>query len=142
MSVQAFKVLLIGDPNVGKSSLIRRMLLGEFDEEYQTTVGVDLSAVVIEIKPGSPVILTVIDLGGQKEFSDLRTHYYRDAHYTVLVYDISKRETFDSLPGWLSGMGVALNRQYGQAFHGVSIGVSMFKGSELPDLPDAVYAPP
>ena len=110
MSVPAFKVLLVGDPNVGKSSLIRRMLLGEFDEAYQTTIGVDLSAVVIETKPGSPVILTCVDLGGQKEFSDLRTHYYRDAHYTVLVYDISNRETFDALPGWLNGMSVALNR--------------------------------
>ena len=85
MSVHTFKVLLVGEPNVGKSSLIRRILLGEFDEEYMTTIGVDLSAVVIETGHGSPVILTVIDLGGQKEFSNLRTHYYKDAHHSVLV---------------------------------------------------------
>ena len=68
MTVPAFKVLLVGDPNVGKSSLIRRILLGEFDETYHATVGVDLSAVVIETEPSKPCILTVIDLGGQKAF--------------------------------------------------------------------------
>jgi small GTP-binding protein len=122
LAVPAFKVLLVGDPNVGKSSLIRRMLLGEFDEEYRATVGVDLSAVVIEREPRSPVILTVIDLGGQKEFSDLRTHYYRDAHYAALVYDITNRESFEALSGWLDGMRIALNRKDNEPATGIVLG--------------------
>jgi small GTP-binding protein len=122
MTVLSFKVLLVGDPNVGKSSLIRRLLLGEFDEDYQATVGVDLSAVVIELDEGNQVILTLVDLGGQKEFANLRTHYYKDAHYSVLVFDISDRKSFDVLPNWFDGMAAALNKAHRDFAPGILIG--------------------
>ncbi len=104
MSVPVYKVLLVGDPNVGKSSIIRHLTIGEFDETYHATAGVDLSAVAVNVDPITPVILTVIDLGGQSDFGDLRTQYYRGAHYCILVYDISKKLTFESLPNWHSGI--------------------------------------
>jgi small GTP-binding protein len=122
MPISIFKVLLVGDPNVGKSSLIRRLLLGEFDENYQTTIGVDLSAVVIDLAKSTPTILTLVDLGGQKEFSNLRTHYYKDAHFSLLVYDISNRDSFDALPGWFDGMAIALNRAHKDLAPGFLIG--------------------
>ncbi|MHA2069313.1 MAG: Rab family GTPase, partial [Candidatus Thorarchaeota archaeon] len=104
MSVPAYKVLLVGDANVGKSSLIRRMLLGEFDPDYTATVGVDLSAIAINVDPFTPVILTAIDLGGQEDFSKLRTQYYKGAHYAMLVYDITNRESFKNIPDWIEGL--------------------------------------
>jgi Ras-related protein Rab-1A len=122
MTVSNYKVLLVGDPNVGKSSLIRRILLGEFDEDYRATVGVDLSAVVIELPNRGSVILTLVDLGGQKEFSNLRTHYYKDAHFSVLVYDISDRDSFEAMPGWFDGMALALNRARKELAPGILIG--------------------
>ncbi len=73
MSIPVYKVLLIGEPNAGKSSLIRRLLLQEFDENYIATTGVDLSAVAVNVDAFTPVILTVIDLGGQEDFNSLRT---------------------------------------------------------------------
>jgi Ras-related protein Rab-1A len=122
MTVSNYKVLLVGDPNVGKSSLIRRILLGECDEDYRATVGVDLSAVVIELPNRGSVILTLVDLGGQKEFSNLRTHYYKDAHFSVLVYDISDRDSFEAMPGWFDGMALALNRARKELAPGILIG--------------------
>ncbi|MFW9908036.1 MAG: Rab family GTPase [Candidatus Thorarchaeota archaeon] len=104
MTVPVYKVLLIGEPNVGKSSIIRRLLLGEFDEDYQATTGVDLSAVAVNVDAFTPVILTVIDLGGQEHFATLRTKYYRGAHYSVLVYDISDTASFECLPTWYAGI--------------------------------------
>lgn len=104
LAVAAYKVLLVGDASVGKSSLIRRLLLDEFDEEYTATVGVDLSAVALNIDTFTPVILTVIDLGGQASFDELRTKYYKGAHYAILVYDITAMKTFESIPYWLEGL--------------------------------------
>ncbi len=111
MTVPVYKVLLVGDPNVGKSSLIRRLLLGEFDEDYHATIGVDLSAAAMNIDGSSPVILTLIDLGGQDDFGSLRTQYYKDAHYSLFVYDVTCRDSFESLPGWFEGMKIALKKK-------------------------------
>jgi small GTP-binding protein len=102
--VPAYKVLLVGDAHVGKSSLIRRMVLGEFDPDYTATVGVDLSAIAINVDPITPVILTAIDLGGQEDFSMLRTQYYKGAHYAMLVYDITNRVSFTNIPDWIEGL--------------------------------------
>ncbi|MFW9847974.1 MAG: Rab family GTPase [Candidatus Thorarchaeota archaeon] len=104
MTVPVYKVLLIGEPNVGKSSIIRQLLLGEFDETYHATTGVDLSAVAVNVDSFTPVILTVIDLGGQDDFSSLRTQYYKGAHYSVLVYDITSKSSFECLPEWYAGI--------------------------------------
>ncbi|MDF1540841.1 MAG: GTP-binding protein [Candidatus Thorarchaeota archaeon] len=104
LTVPVYKVLLIGEPNVGKSSIIRQFLLGEFDDNYHATAGVDLSAVAINLDAFTPVILTIIDLGGQDDFSSLRTQYYKGAHYSVLVYDIADRKSFECLPEWYAGI--------------------------------------
>ncbi len=111
MTVATYKVLLIGEPNVGKSSIIRRLLLGDFDEEYNATVGVDLSAVPLNIDPITPVILTLIDLGGQEDFSALRTQYYRGAHFALLVYDVADRSSFECLDSWHEGLMSNLETQ-------------------------------
>ncbi len=104
MPVPVYKVLLVGDANVGKSSLIRRVLLNEFDPDYRATVGVDLSAAALNIDPFTPVIMTLIDLGGQADFNELRTQYYRGAHGVVFVYDVADRSTFESLERWIFGV--------------------------------------
>jgi small GTP-binding protein len=114
--VPAYKVLLVGDANVGKSSLIRRMVLGEFDPDYTATIGVDLSAMAINVDPITPVIITAIDLGGQEDFSKLRTLYYQGAHYAMLVYDITNRASFNNIPDWIEGLLINVSLRDGKNF--------------------------
>ncbi len=116
MSVPVYKVLLVGDANVGKSSLIRRILLGEFDPDYTATVGVDLSAIAINVDPFTPVIITAIDLGGQEDFGRLRTQYYKGAHYAMLVYDITSRDSFKHIPDWIEGLLVNVSLRASKNF--------------------------
>ncbi|MHA2070952.1 MAG: Rab family GTPase [Candidatus Thorarchaeota archaeon] len=112
----AYKVLLVGDANVGKSSLIRRMVLGEFDPDYTATVGVDLSAIAINVDPITPVILTAIDLGGQEDFSRLRTLYYQGAHFAMMVYDITNQASFTNIPDWIEGLMINVSLRDGKNF--------------------------
>lgn len=122
MSVPAYKVLLVGDANVGKSSLIRRMLLGEFDPDYTATIGVDLSAIAINVDPITPVILTAIDLGGQEDFSKLRTQYYKGAHYAIMVYDIATRSSFEHIPDWIDGLMINVDLRDKETFPCMLVG--------------------
>jgi len=122
MPVPVYKILLVGDANVGKSSLIRRLLLGEFDPDYTATVGVDLSAAALNLDESTPVILTLIDLGGQADFSALRSQYYRGAHLAAFVYDISNRESFEHLPFWHKGVMENVTTVDGKAVLAMLIG--------------------
>jgi small GTP-binding protein len=122
VSVPAYKLLLVGNANVGKSSLIRWLLLGEFDPNYTATIGVDLSAVALNVDGQTPVIMTVIDLGGQSDFTALRTQYYKGAHGAALVYDISCRESFDDLQMWYEDLMGHITQPNGAPLQGVIIG--------------------
>ena len=142
MSVPVYKVLLVGDPNVGKSSIIRRLLLDDFDETYNATIGVDLSAVALTIEAVTPVILTVIDLGGQAGFTELRSQYYKGAHFAVFVYDLTERVSFEDLPTWFDGLQEAVPGLVADEFPGMVIGnkADMIKMRQVSELEGRSYA--
>ncbi|TFG08582.1 GTP-binding protein [Candidatus Thorarchaeota archaeon] len=129
VSVPAYKLLLVGNANVGKSSLIRWLLLGDFDPNYTATVGVDLSAVALNVDGQTPVIMTMIDLGGQSDFTALRTQYYRGAHGAALVYDVSARDSFENLPIWYEDLMDHIAQPNGTKFEGIVIGNKIDKAA-------------
>jgi small GTP-binding protein len=142
LSVPVYKVLLVGDPNVGKSSIIRRLLLDDFDETYNATIGVDLSAVALTIEAITPVILTVIDLGGQAGFTELRSQYYKGAHFAVFVYDITERVSFEDLPTWFDGLQEAVPGLINDELLGMVIGnkADMIKMRQVAEIEGRTYA--
>ena len=94
------KVLLIGDAGVGKSSLLLRYTEDKFDEALGSTIGVDFKVKTGEAD-GKRVKLTLWDTAGQERFRTLTSSYYRGAQGVVLVYDVTRRATFDDLQRWL-----------------------------------------
>lgn len=96
----SFKVLVIGDPGVGKTSLIRRFTKGYFCENNSSTVGVDIGTRILDIH-GDRVKLQCTDTAGQEKFRGLTQSYYRSADAVILVFDITNRGTFASIPQWL-----------------------------------------
>ena len=70
----SFKVVVIGDPSVGKSSLIRRFAENKFDISYTPTIGTDFMVKVVQL-PGIQVSMTVWDIGGHEQFHDIRNFY-------------------------------------------------------------------
>jgi len=94
-----FKLVLVGDHDVGKQELLKRFVDNIFQGRYVTTVAVDLMVKTIEID-GKKVKLQLWDTVGNERFRSLTTAYFRGAHGVILVYDVSKERTFHSLTEW------------------------------------------
>ena len=92
----AFKIVTIGDPAVGKTSLVLRYTKNTFSEQYIVSLGVNFLSKVIEIK-GEPVLLQIWDTGGQERFKVLRLAYYKGADGGLIVYDTTNKETFEKV---------------------------------------------
>jgi len=96
------KVLLVGDSAVGKSCLLMRFTTDRFDEHAASTIGVDFKIKYVTLN-GQKLKLTIWDTAGQERFRTLTSSYYRGAQGIIFVYDVTRRETFESLANvWLN----------------------------------------
>ncbi|KAK1577948.1 hypothetical protein Q3G72_026244 [Acer saccharum] len=95
-----FKIVLIGDSAVGKSNLLSRFARNEFDNNSKATIGVEFQTQVVEID-GKQVKAQIWDTAGQERFRAVTSAYYRGALGALLVYDITRRSSFDSIQRWL-----------------------------------------
>ncbi|XP_023549172.1 ras-related protein RABA5b-like [Cucurbita pepo subsp. pepo] len=100
-----FKIVLIGDSAVGKSNLLSRFARNEFDNNSKATIGVEFQTQVVEID-GKEIKAQIWDTAGQERFRAVTSAYYRGAVGALIVYDISRRSSFDSVKRWLDELGV------------------------------------
>ncbi|XP_043282891.1 ras-related protein Rab-18-like [Venturia canescens] len=103
------KVLMIGESNVGKSSILLRFTEDEFYDNMQSTVGMDYKTKQITID-GNSVKLAIWDTAGQERFRTLTPSYYRDGQGAILVYDVTDRNTFVKLETWLEELNAYCNK--------------------------------
>jgi small GTP-binding protein len=94
-----YKVILGGDANVGKTSLIQRYCTGVFDPTREMTLGIDFHVYDVQVEQ-APVRLVVWDLGGQERFAFTRNGFYRGSQAVGLVFDASNRVSFYNLMRW------------------------------------------
>ncbi|XP_055078522.1 ras-related protein Rab-19 isoform X2 [Periophthalmus magnuspinnatus] len=102
-----FKIILVGDSNVGKTCVVQRFKSGIFIEKQQNTIGVDFTVRTLDID-GKKV--KVWDTAGQERFRTITQSYYRSAHGAMVAYDITRRSTFESVSHWIREV-----EQYGAA---------------------------
>ncbi len=96
-----FKIIIVGDPNVGKTSLILRYTDNAFRRSYVPTLGVHVTDKIFKVED-SVVQLTLWDIGGQQKFQTMRQQFYRGSDAVFLVFDLTRIETFNSIPKWYS----------------------------------------
>jgi small GTP-binding protein len=94
-----FKVCFLGQGNVGKTSLILRYTQNAFIEDYKPTLGTDFAVKKITYK-GIKVALQIWDLAGQDYFKAIRTYYSKGASAGVIVFDVTRPETFMTVKNW------------------------------------------
>uniref|UniRef100_A0A915E9C2 Ras-related protein Rab-35 n=1 Tax=Ditylenchus dipsaci TaxID=166011 RepID=A0A915E9C2_9BILA len=95
-----FKLLIIGDSGVGKSSLLLRFADNTFSANYITTIGVDFKIRTISIR-GQKIKLQIWDTAGQERFRTITSTYYRGTHGVIVVYDVTSGESFSNVKRWL-----------------------------------------
>jgi len=95
-----FKLLIIGDSGVGKSSLLVRFADNTFSGNYITTIGVDFKIRTIDVN-GERVKLQIWDTAGQERFRTITATYYRGTHGVIVVYDVTSGDSFANVKRWL-----------------------------------------
>lgn len=96
---QLFKIIILGDASVGKTSLMNQYVNNRYTQQYRATVGADFMAKEIAIDDRF-VTLQIWDTAGQERFQSLGGAFYRGADCCVLVYDITNPKSFESLDSW------------------------------------------
>jgi small GTP-binding protein len=98
-----YKVIVIGDPAVGKTSLLSKFATNQFEEKYLPTVGVSILKEPIELKDeDAGVTLMFWDIAGQPQFYMLHRPYFNGADGMLLVFDITRSSTFSNINNWYS----------------------------------------
>ncbi|MHA2180792.1 MAG: Rab family GTPase [Promethearchaeota archaeon] len=99
-----FKIIIVGPSAVGKTSILNRFVNNEFALKYKLTIGVDFLSKKVELDPSQPVKLHIWDIGGQERFKFLHRSFYEGASGALLVFDLSRQNTFPTMKTWLSEM--------------------------------------
>ncbi|KAM3872908.1 ras-related protein Rab-25b [Diretmus argenteus] len=95
-----FKVVLIGESGVGKSNLLSRFTKNEFNHDSRTTIGVEFSTRTVQLQ-GFTIKAQIWDTAGLERYRAITSAYYRGAVGALLVYDITKHLTYESVERWL-----------------------------------------
>ncbi|XP_028653716.1 ras-related protein Rab-32-like [Erpetoichthys calabaricus] len=95
-----FKVLVIGELGVGKTSLIKRYVHQLFSQHYRATIGVDFALKVIHWDSKTLVRLQLWDIAGQERFGNMTRVYYKEAIGAFVVFDVTRNATFEAISKW------------------------------------------
>ncbi|MFW9783139.1 MAG: Rab family GTPase [Candidatus Heimdallarchaeota archaeon] len=95
------KIVLLGEANVGKTSLVYRFIEDKFRENYKSTLGVNLLKKDMQLEEFGEVSAQIWDLGGQESFRSLRKLYLEGANGALVVYDCTKKKSFEKLSDWI-----------------------------------------
>jgi small GTP-binding protein len=108
----SFKIVVVGEAGVGKSSIVERLVQGTFREDGTSTCGADFCTYVCPVD-SETVRLQIWDTAGQERFKSISRSYFRNAVGAILVYDLTSIPTFDHLSGWLNDLlSIALPNAY------------------------------
>ena len=103
---QLYKIILIGDTNVGKTSIISKYLTGVFPQPSSVipTIAAEFATKIIQIKEGGYIKAQIWDTAGQERYKSITYHHYRKSAGGLIVYDITKRSSFDNIQLWLNDL--------------------------------------
>ena len=106
MTASKLKMIVVGDSQCGKSSLLQQFVHGRFEPGREMTVGVDLAFKTVRLKEKG-IKLQIWDTAGQEVFHSITRVYYRGSHVILLVYDVTEERSFEHIRNWLDRIQTA-----------------------------------
>lgn len=94
------KLVIIGEAGVGKTSLMSKFVFNTFDDQKQPTIGCDIHNKTMTVE-GQKIDVRLWDTAGSERFQTMLPLYYRGCHGAILVYDVTRKDTFKKLRDWL-----------------------------------------
>jgi small GTP-binding protein len=95
--VYRIKVIIIGEPGVGKTSLVKKFVSGRFTRDYRVSIGANLFVKNLILDSSIEVTIQIWDIAGQEKWVKMRHLYYKGAHGALIVGDITRENTFEQL---------------------------------------------
>ena len=106
-----FKILLLGDSEVGKSCFLMRYSENVFIENYITTIGLDYKLKTVKLDTGKTIKVQLWDTAGQDKYRTIAKNYYKGSHSILLLYDITKQSSFDNIREWVRDIKEEVNEK-------------------------------
>ena len=100
-NILTFKILTLGESSVGKTCILRRFVEGQFFKNQLSTIGIDFKAKTLQVG-GHDIRLKIWDTAGEERFRNITAQYYKGAEGIILVFDLTKRESFDKINDWMN----------------------------------------
>ena len=95
-----YKIIIIGDTSVGKTALLSKYLKGVFPTSPLATVATEFATKIIQIKEGGYIKAQIWDTAGEEKYKSITYHHYKKSVGGLIVYDITKRSSFDNVKNW------------------------------------------
>jgi small GTP-binding protein len=106
-----YKVVLIGNSGVGKTSLFKKITTGQFSEKNISTIGMDKKTLNLEIEVNQDnqivkkeVNVSLVDTAGEERFRSITKNYFKESDGILLLYDVTNKETFKNVEGWIDSI--------------------------------------
>ena len=102
-----YKVVLIGNTAVGKTSLFKKLTTGQFSEKNISTIGMDKKTLQVEIESNNeikPVEISLVDTAGQERFRAITKNYFKESDGILLLYDVTNIESFKNVEIWIDSI--------------------------------------
>ncbi|XP_056612393.1 ras-related protein Rab-38 [Triplophysa dalaica] len=125
-----YKILVIGDLGVGKTSIIKRYVHQNFSANYRATIGVDFALKVLSLEHET-VRLQLWDIAGQERFGNMTRVYYREAVGAFIVFDVTRPSTFEAVKKWKEDLDAKLNLSNGKRVTAVLLANKCDEGRDV-----------
>ena len=130
-----YKMIIIGDSAVGKTCIFKKIISGSFSEKSISTIGIDRRTLAFIIKNSQgkdmEVDVQLWDTAGQERFRSITTSYYKSSQGLLLMYDITKKDSFDSIENWIQSIKESLGED--EKYLIVLLGNKLDLANENPD---------